>query len=176
MIRLMSLVAGLMLVSLIPVDAYAEIKVGFVNMAVILEKAPQADAARKELERDFSTREANLAAERAAIKDMKEKLAKDGEIMSASKRESMNYRLRKREREYVRAMDDLKDDFNLRYNELRDRLQKDISKVIVDIAKNEKYDLMVREGVLGVLYASERIDITDKIVARLKRSYKGKKR
>ncbi len=176
MIRLMSLVAGLMLASLIPVDASAEIKVGFVNMAVILEKAPQADAARKELERDFSTREANLAAERGAIKDLKEKLAKDGDVMSASKRESLTYKVRKREREYVREMDDLKDDFNLRYNELRDRLQKDISKVIVDIAKNEKYDLMVREGVAGVLYASERIDITDKILAKLTGSYKGKKR
>jgi outer membrane protein len=172
----MSLVASLMLASLIPVDASAEIKVGFVNMAVILEKAPQADAARKELERDFSTREATLAAERGAIKDLKEKLAKDGDVMSASKRESLNYKLRKRERAYVRAMDDLKDDFNLRYNELRDTLQNDISKVIVDIAKSEKYDLMVREGVAGVLYASERIDITEKILAKLKRSYKGKKR
>lgn len=172
----MSLVVGLMLASLIPGNAYAEIKVGFVNMAVILEKAPQADAARKELERDFSTREANLAAERAAIKELKEKLATDGEIMSSSKRESLTYKLRKREREYVRAMDDLKDDFNLRYNELRDKLQNDISKVIVDLAKNEKYDLMVREGVTGVLYASERIDITDKILTRLKKSYRGRKR
>ncbi len=172
----MSLVAGLMLASVIPGYAFADIKVGFVNMAVILEKAPQADAARRELERDFSTREANLAAERAAIKELKEKLATDGEIMSSSKRESLTYKLRKREREYVRAMDDLKDDFNLRYNELRDKLQNDISKVIIDIAKNEKYDLMVREGVTGVLYASERIDITDKILVKLKKSYKGRKR
>jgi outer membrane protein len=170
--RLLSIVSGLMLASLIPAFASADLKVGFVNMAVILEKAPQADAARKDLEREFSTREANLAAERAAIKEMKEQLATDGEIMSSSKRESLTYKVRKREREYVRAMDDLKDDFNLRYNELRDKLQNDISKVIVDLAKNEKYDLMVREGVTGVLYASERIDITDKILTRLKRSYK----
>lgn len=174
--RLLNLVVGLTLASLIPAVASADIKVGFVNMAVILEKAPQADAARKELEQEFSTREANLTAERAAIKEMKEKLATDGEIMSTSKRESLTYKLRRREREYVRAMDDLKDDFNLRYNELRDKLQNDISKVIVDIAKNEKYDLMVREGVTGVLYASERIDITEKILSKLKRSYKGRKR
>lgn len=170
------LVAGMMLASLIPGYASAEIKIGFVNMAVILEKAPQADAARKELEQEFSTREANLTAERAAIKEMKDKLATDGEIMSASKRESLTYNLRKRERDYVRDMDDLKDDFNLRYNELRDKLQNDISKVIVAIAKDEKYDLMVREGVTGVLYASERIDITEKILSKLKRSYRGKRK
>jgi len=169
-----SLIAGLMLALVLPVDAMAEIKVGFVNMAIVLDKAPQADAARKALERDFSTREANLAAERAAIKELKEKLAKDGDVMSASKREDLTYQSRKREREYVRAMDDLKDDFNIRYNELRDKLQNDISKVIIQLAKNEKYDLMVREGVAGVLYASDRIDVTEKVLKLLKKSYKRK--
>lgn len=175
MIQAIRLISGLLLIFLLPVHVLAENKIGFVNMAIVLEKAPQADAARKELERDFSTREANLTAERAEIKEFKAKLAKDGEIMSASKREALTYKIRKRERDYVREMDDLKDDFNLRYNELRDSLQKEISAVIVELAKSEKYDLMVREGVSGVLYASKRIDITDKILARLRKTHKRKK-
>lgn len=169
------LISGLLLIFLLPVNVLAENKIGFVNMAVILEKAPQADAARKELERDFSAREANLTAERAEIKEFKKKLAKDGEIMSASNREALTYKIRRRERDFSRAMDDLKDDFNLRYNELRDSLQNEISEVIVELAKNEKYDLMVREGVSGVLYASKRIDITDKVLVRLRKTHKRKK-
>ena len=39
---------------LLPVVAAAETKIGYVNLGEILEKSPQADAARKTLEKEFS--------------------------------------------------------------------------------------------------------------------------
>ena len=75
----------------------------------------------------------------------------------------------KRKREFKRANEELQEDFNIRRNEELGSLQRDIYDVIVEIAKSEKYDLMVTER---VLYASDRIDVTDKILARLKKTYK----
>jgi outer membrane protein len=43
-----------------------------------------------------------------------------------------------------------------------------VFEVITDIAKKEKYDLIVSDG---VVYANDRIDITAKIVDRLKQDF-----
>jgi len=48
-------------------------------------------------------------------------------------------------------------------------LRRRVFEVITDIAKKEKYDLIVSDG---VVYANDRIDITAKIVDRLKQEFK----
>lgn len=161
------LIVVMLLACSISIAAAADVKIGFVNIASIMEKAPQADAARKALEREFSSRDANLTADRDAILELENQLRTDGEVMSESKRAALEKRILKRKREFNRAKDELKEDFNIRRNEELGKLQRQVYDVIVELAKNEKYDLMVTER---VLYASERIDITDKILALLKKS------
>jgi outer membrane protein len=152
-----------------PVVALADVKVGFVNIAAIMEKAPQAEAAAKALEREFSARDSALTADRDAIIELETKLKRDGEVMSESRRGDLERKILKRKREFNRAKDELKEDFNIRRNEELSQLQHQVYAVIVDLAKSEKYDLMVTER---VLYASDRIDITDKVLKRLKATFK----
>ena len=147
-------------------NAADSFKVGFVNIASVMEKAPQAAAARQALEREFSSRDAKLTADRDAIVKLEDKLATDGAVMSESKRGELERQILRKKREFNRAKDELKEDFNMRRNEELGRLQRQIYDVILDLAKSENYDLMVTER---VLYASERIDITDKVLARLKK-------
>lgn len=153
--------------------AATNVKVGFVNIASLMEQAPQAEAARKALEKEFSSRDSKLKAERDGIIDLENKLKTDGDIMSESKRAKLERDILKRKREFKRANEELQEDFNIRRNEELGSLQRDIYDVIVELAKSEKYDLMVTER---VLYASERIDVTDKILARLKKTFKSKRR
>jgi Outer membrane protein len=49
------LVAGLLSIALIGTSHAADIKIGFVNVARILEKAPQAEKAKVALEKEFFT-------------------------------------------------------------------------------------------------------------------------
>ena len=86
-------------------SAYADtnVKVGFVNIASLMEKAPQADAARKALEKEFSARDSKLKAERDGIIDLENKLKTDGDIMSESKRAKLERDILKRKREFKRA-------------------------------------------------------------------------
>ena len=162
---------GLIFVLITPVAALAEVKVGFVNIASIMEKAPQAEAAAKALEREFSARDSALTADRDAIIELENKLKRDGEVMSESRRADLERKILRRKREFNRAKDELKEDFNIRRNEELGQLQRQVYDVIVDLAKKEKFDLMVTER---VLYASDRIDITDKILKRLKATFKKK--
>jgi outer membrane protein len=166
--RLTSLTLGLIGIVLAGSPAaQADVKIGFVNIIQVMEQAPQAEAARKALEAEFSGRDAKLTAERDAIVEMERKLATDGEIMSAEQREQLESDIARRKLDFNRDREELKEDFNIRRNEELSRLQRVVYDVIVQVAKSENYDLMVTER---VLYASDRIDVTDKILERLRQS------
>jgi len=149
--------------------AAADLKVGFVNAAKVLEQAPQADAARASLEKEFSPRDKALLKSQKQIRKLEDKLTRDGVIMSESERHKLERDIVSRKRDIKRGQEEFREDLNIRRNESFDQLRRRVYEVIVDIAKKEKYDLVVSDG---VVYADSRIDITDKIVARLKQEFK----
>lgn len=142
----------------------ADVKIGFVNVARLLEKAPQAEQAKRKLEREFSARDKKLVAEQKEIKAMEERLAKSPNVTVEQERELMN-----RKREAKRAQDEFREDFNLRRNEELTQLQKEIFEAIQSLAKEENYDLLLTDG---VVYAAEGIDVTGKVEKKLISSYR----
>ena len=145
--------------------ALAELKVGAVNAAMILEKAPQAEQARKQLEKEFAPRDKKLVNLQKEIKANDDKLVRDGAVMSESARVKMEREIVSQKRELKRKQDEFREDFNIRRNEEFGKLQKRIYEAIVSHAKKEKYDLIISDG---VIYASDTVDITNQVLARLK--------
>jgi outer membrane protein len=147
-----------------PIIASAEAKIGFVNMVDIMEKSPQAEAARKSLEKEFANRDKKLTAVRDGILKLEETLKQDAAIMSDSRRAEIEKKVLNKKREYNRQQDELREDFNIRRNEELSKLQKNMHLVIVEIAKKEDYDLVVTQP---VLFASSRIDLTERVLQEL---------
>ncbi|MDH5435904.1 MAG: OmpH family outer membrane protein, partial [Gammaproteobacteria bacterium] len=82
--------------------ALAELKVGAVNAAMILEKAPQAEQARKQLEKEFAPRDKKLVNLQKEIKANDDKLVRDGAVMSESARVKMEREIISQKRELKR--------------------------------------------------------------------------
>lgn len=148
-----------------PVAFAAELKLGFVNAAKILEESPQAEAARNKLEKEFAPRDKELVATQKQIKGSEDKLTKDGAVMSESERRKTERELLSEKRDFKRAQDEFREDFNIRRNEEFSKLQKLVFETIVALAKQENYDLIVSDG---AIYASDRVDITPKVLESLK--------
>ena len=144
--------------------AYAQPKIGFVNIAKIMEQSPQAEAARKALEREFSGRDKQLTSARDSVLKLEEKLKNDGSIMSEANRLNLERDILSKKRDYNRMRDELREDFNIRRNEELGTLQKKVYEVIQQIAKKENYDLVLTQP---VLYASPSVDITDRVLQKL---------
>ncbi|MFN2309489.1 MAG: OmpH family outer membrane protein [Gammaproteobacteria bacterium] len=153
----------------LPALALAEVKVGFVNTVKLMEEAPQAKAAISKMEAEFAPREKELVALQRGIKQAEDKLAKDAAVMSDADRGKAERDLVSRKRDLKRSQDEFREDLNLRRNDELGRLQRSLYEAIVELAKADNYDLIVSEG---VVYASTRIDITDAVLERLKKSGK----
>ncbi len=160
------LVAWLSIVGTVAVAA--EIKIGFVNAARVLEEAPQADAARVRLEKEFSPRDKKLVDAQKKVRKLEEKLTRDGAIMSETERRKLERDILSQQRELKRGQEEFREDLNIRRNEAFDTLRRRVFEVINDIAKAEKYDLVISDG---VVYADERIDITGRVVDQLKNEF-----
>lgn len=143
-----------------------ELRVGFVNAAQLLEKAPQADAARANLEKEFSPRDKRLVAEQKELRLLEEKLNRDGAVMSDTERKKLERDILSGKRDLKRARDEFREDLNIRRNEELAKLQKLIVETIRVLAKEGQYDLVLTDG---VLYASDKIDITALVLEKLKK-------
>lgn len=161
MVRVFILILGLFLTFGLQA---AELKVGFVNVPRLLEKAPQAEAAKKELEKEFSPRDKRLVAEQKDIQQMEEKLNRDAAVMNESERNKLERDILNKRREFKRAQEEFTEDFNVRRNEELGKLQRHVFDAIRALAKEEKYDLLLTDG---VVYASEQIDVTAKVQQKL---------
>jgi len=150
---------------------YAGQKIAFVNQAKLLQKAPQAESARNKLQKEFSKRDKALVSLQKQIKKNATKLQKDAAILSATELNKLKRKITLLRRDLERDKAAFKEDLSIRQNEELVKLQKSVLKSIQKIAKSGKYDLIISDG---VIYASKQIDITDKILAQLKKQYSGK--
>ncbi|MCK9394478.1 MAG: OmpH family outer membrane protein [Methylobacter sp.] len=144
--------------------SYADLKIGFVNIPAVLEKAPQAEKAKKRLEQEFSPRDKQLVAQQKEIQSMDERMAKDAAVMGEPARANLEKDILNKKRDAKRAQQEFSEDFNARRNEELGKLQRRIVEAIREIAKDQKFDLLLTDG---VIYASEKIDVTSQVQQKL---------
>jgi outer membrane protein len=143
--------------------AQADGKIGFVNLDRILRDAAPAVRAQKKLEAEFQKREQELGKIADGLKRMQESLEKNTMTLSESERAKREREFQETNREFQRKQRELREDFNQRRNEELSGILERANRVVRQIAEAEKFDIIFQEAV----YASTRIDITDKVIRSL---------
>lgn len=155
-----------------PASADAEVKVGFVNVDKVLSQAPQAQEARERIEAEFAPKDQELLARQKEIRGLEDQLMRDGDIMTEAQRRKLEQNIRSLKREFRRSQDEFREDLNLRRSQELSKLQRVVFEVIQQLAQDEKYDLILHDG---VAFAGPRVDITDSVITRLRTQYENKR-
>ena len=145
-------------------SAFAEIKIGFVDVAKLSESAPQIRSAQMKMDAEFGSREKEIIALQREITAMEEALARDGAVMSDSERSKKERAILTKRREGKRVQEEFRDDINIRRNEILRKVNTEIGKAIEEYAKQNKFDLIIAQG---VMYSSDKVDVTAKILKKL---------
>ena len=141
----------------------ADVKIGFVNTERVFREAAPAKRAQQKLEREFSARNADLAKLEKQGRDLQVELEKDSVTLPEAARREKERQLADVSRNFQRLQREIREDLNLRRNEELAQVQERATRAINQIAEAEKFDLVVQEAV----FASSRIDITDKVIRAL---------
>ena len=154
----------LALLVMLPGAGYAaELKIGFVNQERILRESSPAKRAQSKLDKEFATRRAELDRMEKQGREMEATMQKETVTLPEAERAARERQLGQLTRDFQRMQREFREDVNLRRNEELASLQERANKVINDIAEKEKFDLILQEAV----YASGKIDITDKVIKAL---------
>jgi outer membrane protein len=141
-------------------------KFGFVSTERILRDAGPAQKAQKKIEAEFKKRDEELARNADQLKKMQEELDKNSVTMSETQRRNKEREFGDLNREFQRKQREFREDLNQRRNEELAQVVEQANRVIRQIAEQEKYDIIFQDAV----FASPRIDITDKVIKALEGS------
>ena len=142
----------------------ADYKVGFVNTERLFREAAPAKRAQLKLEKEFAARDAEIQKVGKQVRDLQAQVEKDGATMPEAERRNKERDLANLTRDLQRAQREFREDLNLRRNEELASVQERANKVIQQMAEAEKFDLILQDP---VVYASQRIDITEKVIKAL---------
>ena len=161
--RASMLAVALLGVSMSAVQAQETLRIGLVNTERILRESTAAKAAQTKLEQEFSRREKDLQEAAARLKQLSERLERDASVLNDSDRQRRQREFADQDKDFQRKQREFREDLNQRRNEELAAVIERANKVIRQMAEQEKYDLILQEAV----YASPRIDITDKVLRAL---------
>ena len=147
------------------ISSAAEVSVAVVNVARLQNEVPQMARVREKIKQEFVAREAKITAQEEQIGQLEEKLVRDRSNISDAEAKNLQRDIRSRTLRFENAKEELESDRRLRLNEEMDRLRRVLSEVIAEVAKAEQLDIVLESG---VTWASERANITDKVLARMR--------
>lgn len=141
-------------------------RIGFVDIPYLIGKAPQAIQAEKRLEAEFAPRQARLESQRAELAALAARLADSTLEFTDSERMQLDRETRGLERRVRRSEQDFREELNIQKNNEFKKVRILVLEAIAEFGKHHDYDLIVSDG---VLFANQRIDVTERILDSLTR-------
>lgn len=162
------LVAAALLFAVAMPATAQELKIGVVNVPLLMDRAPQTKAAMDALQEEFAPRQREILAKQTELQELVEKAQKDAAVMSETERRNAEKSVRDLQREVQRLETEFREDLNLRQNEELGSLQRAILAEVQTYAQAQGYDIVVGDG---VLFASTAANITEEVLRAIEANF-----
>ena len=167
--HMVKIILGIALVSAFALPSSAQqLKVGVVNIPVLMERSPQTKAAMDALQEEFAPRQREFLAKQKEYEELAAKVQKDVAVMGETERRNAEKNLRDLQREVTRLQTEFREDLNLRQNEELGLLQRSLLMEVQNFAAQEGFDLVVGDG---VLFASTTVNITEDVLRAVEANF-----
>ena len=161
------LVTGLAaLLTSISVPAFAEGKVGIVDVQSVLQKSAYSKRLQETAKTELATLYENLSSLNSQAQALNNKLNTQGNTMSREQLRKLQKQARAKLLELKVQEEVYKEEVSFKEKETSGLVTQKAIKEIESIARAEGYDLILQSGV--VLYAVEAVDLTDQVSKALK--------
>lgn len=166
-------IAALVLLGVASTVAQAQasgVKLAYVNISALLENAPGRAAAEATLQKEGQTADAHMQKMSDSLNTLLAAYQKQEPSLSATQRETRQKAIANVQTEFQSKALQLRQQLAQRENELMAPLQEAVMKVLEDIRTEGGYSLILADNPQArtILAADKNLDITDRVVARLK--------
>ena len=140
------------------------LKIGVYDNRQILDNLPIVQKEFEKLNAEFEPKQKEISDLQSSLLKLKEDIEKNAPILESSDLQNKQLDYQSKRRELQLLVEDTERVFNVRRNEVARSIQTNGDKEVLELAKEESYDLILRSG---VLFAGPTVDITAKVLKRL---------
>ena len=138
-------------------------KIGFMDAERVYRESKDAQAINKQLQKEFSSQFKRLHDLQQQGIDVQKKLL-NGK-MTAPERQRQQMKMAQLNKQYLELKRTTDEEYQLRRNEEFASMQIKANQALVELAKKEKYDVIVKD----VVYVRSEFDVTDQLIQILNR-------
>jgi len=168
--------AGFLLSVLTPgVSAAEDHKIGYVDMAKAIQETTTGKKAKKELEKEFNAKKAELQKKEGDLKKMDEDLRKKAAALSEESRTKKMQELQTEAMKFQREVSESQVNIQKKERELTQPILEKLQAALEKLAKEGGYTVILEKNEQSVLWAKKDLDLTDAMVKEYERSTGDKK-
>jgi outer membrane protein len=175
MVRAMTIALGLFAgAGMAGAQSSAPAKIGYVNTQLLMEAAPGRVAAESLLKKEGDSYQAILQKMQDSLQAMYTKYQKDEPTLSAAAKKKAQDAMQGLETEIQGKNLQLQQQFQARQNEVMAPIQDVVRKVLEDIRVEDGFAMILDKtpGQTPIIVADKNLDITDRVVSRLRATAK----
>lgn len=165
-------IALCMTLLLAPAAYSSELKVGFVVIDKILSEAPQVKAINDKMMKRFGGKKKELEDMEKDLKSMQDNYKRNELVMTDDKLNDLKAKMAAKYQKYKQSEGSLSQEVSTMRSQELATLRETIRTILAKIAKDGNYDLILSEG---VVYGSPKLDLSDEVLAQLKKEFNKKK-
>lgn len=145
--------------------AFAQAKIGVINLQAALASTRDGKKAQEELDQRMQPRKKDLERMQIEIKKHQEDLAKGGPAMSEAAKADLSRNIDTKTKSYNRALEDAQAELQSEQNKVVEELGQKLMVVVDKYAKDNGYTLVLDANPQSpIVFASTTIDITQAVI------------
>jgi outer membrane protein len=144
--------------------AFAEIKIGIVDLQRALNESAAGKKAKEQFKVEFDRMQGSLKGEKDKLDKMKDDLDKQSAVLKADDRKAKADEFERRQRDLRRKLEDSDAELRKKDQELTGDILKDLATVIQEIGQRDNYTVVLENSSSSVLYGAKSIDMTDEVI------------
>lgn len=153
-----------LVMTVVPVAAQAQGKVGVINFSVALGSTQEGKKALADLQAKYLPRQQELQRLQQEIQQIQDQLNKQSATLSEDEQRRLQRELEDKQKELKRSTDDAQSDYAADRDEAIRRLGEKMVKVIGQYAQQNGFVLVLDDAQIPVYYAAKQIDISTEMV------------
>lgn len=150
----------------------AEYKIGFVDIQKAVSDSIAGKEASERFKNEVKKAEDSLLKEKTEVEKLGEMLEKQSVMLTDEVRREKEKDFLRRKRDYERMVKDQQTELQIKEAELKNDILEGLLPIIQQYGKENGFSIIFGKSDVLLLYASEALDVTDKIIALYDEAYK----
>ncbi|MGI9559288.1 MAG: OmpH family outer membrane protein [Thermodesulfobacteriota bacterium] len=149
--------------------AQKQSRIGIIDVQRVLIHSKAGKKARASFEKEFKKKQAILDKKSAQYDKMEKDFTKNLSVMNEDTLKRKSSEIEKKKKELLRAREDFTDELKKRDAEMRRKISQQIQNVVNQLGKSDGYSVILAKS--GVLFVSDGVDITEKVIEMYDNKY-----